>query len=84
MGHVSKTFECLCDTGLIPTKFITSGSLWDPCYLKGNVAHVYRNLGFTVRHEPENFWKVWPKELTRNTYFITNPPFGKKVTYWLL
>ena len=78
-----KLFVCLCDTGLIPTKFITSGSLWDPCYLNGNVAHVYRNLGFTVRHEPENFWKVWPKELTRNTYFITNPSSGKKVTYWL-
>ena len=33
-------YVTLCKTGLIPEKFITSGSHWDPFYLNGNVAKV--------------------------------------------
>ena len=73
----------MCKTGLIPDKFITSGSHWDPFYLNGNVANVFSSLGFDIRHEKEDFWDVWPTVLTKDTYIITNPPFGSGMVYWL-
>ena len=75
--------ECLFESGLIPPPFITTGTHWDPCFLGGNVARTYRELGLTIRHKRENFWKVWKKVLTPTTYFISNPPFGKGMKYWL-
>ena len=76
-------YVTLCRTGLIPEKFITSGSHWDPFYLNGNVAKVLSSLGFDIRHEKEDFWDVWPTVLTKDTYIITNPPFGSGMLYWL-
>ena len=75
-------YVTLCKTGLIPEKFITSGSHWDPFYLNGNVAKVLSSLGFDIRLEKEDFWDVWPTVLTKDTYIITNPPFGSGMLYW--
>ena len=68
---------------LIPGDFVKFGTHWEPCYLNGRVAEAYREIGLTIRHKKEDFWLVWKKVLTPNTFIITNPPFGKPATYWL-
>ena len=79
-----KLIRFLRQTNFIPDKFVTLGNHWDPCYLNGNVRKVYREIGLNIRHRREDFWLVWKTVLTPSTFIITNPPFGKTATYWLV
>ena len=72
-----KLIRCLRRSKLIPDKFVTSGTHWDPCYLNGNVRNVYKEVGLNIRHRNEDFLLVWKTVLTPSTFIITNPPFGK-------
>ena len=56
------------------TEYVPNGLIWEPFFGDGKSGEIWRELGYKVIHQPEDFFKVEHE----CDYIISNPPYSNK------